>query len=284
MLPAMRPIVVGSLLAFFVVACSSNDSTPNDGGADGAQAADTGSGPAYATYVILGDSISDGGGEGPFFYDLLAANDDTAYPDWHGKDLRTRYGIDAAHVVKVSKGGAVSADLAGQLAKVPHDLPGPVLVTITIGGNDMTAAFVDILQGKDAADLAATKANIDAALAEIHSPDRFGTGVTATVFEANVYDPSDDVAPNFASCPAPLSLIPSTFDIATTFTTWNGAIGASIAATGDVDVDSHAIFLGHGAEKPTDGTRWFYSDCIHPNKFGHDQLRMAFWTAITGGS
>ncbi len=282
MLPAMRSIVLGSL-ALLVVACSSGDSTSNDAGADAA--ADTGpSGPAYATYVILGDSISDGGGQGPFFYDFLVANDDTLYPDWHGKDLTTRYGIDASHVVKASKAGAVSADLAGQLAKVPHDLPGPVLVTITIAGNDMTAAFVDILQGKDAADLAATKANIDAALAEIHSPGRFGAGVEATVFEANVYDPSDDVAANFASCPSPLSLIPSTFDIATTFTTWNGAIAASIAATGDVDVDAHSDFLGHGAEKPSDGTRWFFSDCIHPNQYGHDQLRMAFWNAITGGS
>ena len=43
------------------------------------------------------------------------------------------------------------------------------------------------------------------------------SGAQVTVFEANVYDPSDDVAANFASCPTPLNLIPSTFDIATTF-------------------------------------------------------------------
>jgi lysophospholipase L1-like esterase len=279
----MRAVVFASLCVFAVACSSSNDNTSNDGGTD-APAETATSGPAYATYVILGDSISDGGGQGPFFYDLLVSNDDTLYPSWHGKDLKTRYGIDASHVVKASKAGAVSGDLAGQLANVPHDLPGPVLVTITIGGNDMTAAFVDILQGKDAPDVAAMKSNIDAALAEIHSPDRFGAGVTATVFEANVYDPSDDVAANFVSCPAPLSFVPSTFDITTTFSTWNGTIASSIAATGDVDVDSHALFLGHGAEKPSDGTRWFYTDCIHPNQPGHDELRQAFWSAITGGT
>src|SRR4051812_47623449 len=32
--------------------------------------------PAYKSYVILGDSISDHGGVGPFFYDILATNDD----------------------------------------------------------------------------------------------------------------------------------------------------------------------------------------------------------------
>jgi lysophospholipase L1-like esterase len=262
------------------VACSDGTSATTDGGPD---ATDASTGPHYATYVILGDSISAGGGEGPFFYDLLVANDDATYPAWHGKDLQTRYGIGAANVVKASKGGAVSSNLAGQLATVSHDLPGPVLVTITIGGNNMTASFVDILQGQDAKDITAMKADLDAALAEIHSPDRFGKGVTATVFEANVYDPSDDVAANFSNCPTPLNLIPSTFDIATTFTTWNQMVSTAVAANaGDVDVDIHGKFLGHGVQLPSDGTRWFFTDCIHPNRYGHDELRQAFWSAITG--
>src|SRR5437868_24101 len=149
----MRQRLVGILgtAALSMAACSDGTST-TDGGLD---AADAPVAPHYATYVILGDSISAGGGEGPFFYDLLVANDDATYPAWHGKDLQTRYGIGAANVVKVSKGGAVSGNLAGQLAAVPHDLPGPVLVTITIGGNNMTASFVDILQGQDAKDISA---------------------------------------------------------------------------------------------------------------------------------
>lgn len=277
----MRQLVLVSAVFASILACGSTDSSTGDGGADAAP--DSGSAaPQYKTYVIVGDSISDSGGEGPFFYDLLVHNDDTAYPDWHGKDLATRYGIDTPNVVKVSKGGAVSSNLAGQLANVPHDLPGPVLVTITIGGNDMTASFVDIIQKADTADIAAMKSDIDAALAEIHSPDRFGQGVVADVFEMNIYDPSDDVSANFSGCPVPLSLVPSTVDAVTVFGNWNAAVASSLAATQDVDVDAHALFLGHGVEKPSDGTRWFFDDCIHPNKFGHDELRQAFWKAITG--
>ena len=51
---------------------------------------------AYKSYVILGDSISDHGGVGPFFYDILATNDDVTYPNWKGKDLTIVSAFEAA--------------------------------------------------------------------------------------------------------------------------------------------------------------------------------------------
>jgi hypothetical protein len=46
---------------------------------------------SLGTYIALGDSISDLGGTGPFFYDLLLNNDDTTYPAQKGHDLSTRF-------------------------------------------------------------------------------------------------------------------------------------------------------------------------------------------------
>lgn len=47
---------------------------------------------------MLGDSISDRGAKGPFFYDLLHQNDDTTYPTWKGHDLATRFpGLQYVH-------------------------------------------------------------------------------------------------------------------------------------------------------------------------------------------
>ena len=150
-------------------------------GATSGTGSSTGSGGSsaaiqYKSYVILGDSISDHGGVGPFFYNLLAKNDDAAYPKWQGKDLKSKFGQDLM-VVSTSKGGAVSGDLLGQVKKLPPSLPGPVAVTITIGGNDMQTNFLNILQGMDQAARTTFCANIKAALEELTQPDRFGKDV-----------------------------------------------------------------------------------------------------------
>ena len=42
----------------------------------------------------------------------------------------------------------------------------------------------------------------------------------------------------------------------------------------------HDTFYAHDLSKKAD--TWFHTDCIHPNKVGHNQLRAMFWTAITG--
>ena len=117
----MRSTPVSFLAAFAVVAaCSSTTTTtgtPAPAATDTADAAvneeaganDAGatSAPlAYETYVILGDSISDRGGSGPFFYDLLDAA------------LKKKFvGIQP---VKNSEAGSVSADLQAQPLSGPY--------------------------------------------------------------------------------------------------------------------------------------------------------------------
>ena len=236
--------------------------------------------PAYKSYVILGDSISDHGGVGPFFYDLLATNNDAAYPSWQGKDLKTKFGQDLM-VVSNAKGGAVSKNLPAQVSALPMSLPGPVAVTITIGGNDMQVAIGNILQGKDQPDQDAMRENLKAALGELTMPDRFGKGVEVHVFEADIYDPTGGKG-DFSKegCPAPLSFLPVT-PTDTFFMNWNGMVKDEVPMHGVSLVEPlHDTFYMHSLSNKADG--WFHTDCIHPNKAGHNQLRAMFWTAITG--
>jgi lysophospholipase L1-like esterase len=252
---------------------SSTTSTTSSTGAGGET-------PAYKSYVILGDSISDGGGQGPYFYDLLVDNDDAAYPTWQGLDFKTRFG-EGLQVVHDAKGGATSNNLPAQVSNLPDSLPGPVLVTITIGGNDMQANIFSILQGTDGPKREKFRANLASALGELTKPGRFGEGVDVHVFEADIYDPSDGKG-DFSKqgCPAPLSLLPVT-PTDGFFANWNGVVDEEVPMHGvSLVTPLHDTFHGHGIGNMND--RWFANDCIHPNKKGHNELRRMFWSAITG--
>jgi hypothetical protein len=123
------------------------------------------------------------------------------------------------------------------------------------------------------------RANLKAALTELTMPDRFGKGVEVHVFEADIYDPTDGTG-NFSSCPAPLSFV-STNMAATIFTNWNAVVSDEVPKYGaSLVAPLHQTFAGHGIVNKAD--TWFYKDCIHPNKMGHNEIRAMFWTAITG--
>jgi lysophospholipase L1-like esterase len=230
------------------------------------------------TLVILGDSISDGGGQPPFYYDLLQTNDDTKYPEWKGMDLKTKYGSSLA-VVKNSKAGSVSADLPGQVHTLPATLAGPVVVVITIGGNDMQANIVSILQGTDQSARTMFQMNLSTAFTELTMPGRFGAGVDVHVFEADIYDPTDGTG-DFSSCPAPLNFVPKT-PTNGFFGNWNMVVDTEVPKHAlSLPEPLHTTFHGHGITNIPQN--WFYSDCIHPNAKGHDAIRGMFWKAITG--
>lgn len=258
-----------------LAACTSSGtpvaSAPADAGvADGLvqEGQQVGPGAPFKTYVILGDSISDRGGKGPFFYDLLKVDLQAKLPD--------------LGVVKGSKAGSVSDDLPGQATKLPAELPGPVAVTVTIGGNDMQDAALAILQGDDAKQRTAYGANLVKAYDELTHEGRFGEGVKVTIFHANIYDPTGG-AGDFAEagCPGYLGAFPKQPTDAY-WDSWNKEGADAIAKYGAavVTVDIRAKFRDHGVGKLKDGTSWFAPDCIHPNTTGHDELRKLFSSAI----
>jgi len=243
-------------------ASSSGGTTPGDGSAPSETST------TFGSYVILGDSISDRGGSGPFFYDLL------------GDDLKAKLGD--VKVVKNSQSGARSIGLPEQVSTLPATLTGPVAVSVTIGGNDMQAAALDILNGNDEKARTAFTENVTKAYDELTRAGRFGEGVKVTIFHATIYDPTDGEG-NFgeAGCPGYLALLPKQ-PTRGYWDNWNNAAAEVLKKYGDavVTVDMRAKFDGHGVGKLKDGTSWFDPDCIHPNTTGHDEIRKLFFGAI----
>lgn len=248
------------------------------GGAGGGTAGMAGALPTqFGTYIELGDSISDKGGNGPFFYDLFFQNDDAAYPAWAGMDLKTKFGVQQH--VHGSKAGAESIDMPGQVDKLPTSLPGPVLVSITIGGNDVQSNAADIVQGKDGPARDKFRARFQQFLGKLKEPGRFGAGVEVYVLEADIYDPSDGQG-NFAEakCPGILAIFPKQ-PTDGFIKNWNDIVVEEVSKAGIV-LPAHDTFYGHGISNKTDG--WYNADCIHPNKRGHHEMRRLFWKTLTG--
>ncbi len=281
----MRPFALG-LVSLWFLACGGNVQdapTTGDGGAvDTGAASDSALGAkSYRTHVILGDSISDRGGEAPYYYDLLDKNDDARWPTDKGRDFATRYpGI---QVQKKSKGGSTAANLGGQIDTLPMRLDGPVLVTITIGGNDVQAALAKILtSGDDSLNRADFAEFLEESLGKLFTKDRFGPGVEVTVLMTNIYDPSDGTGKfTFASgtkCGGALGIWPASRPTAELLVPWQKVM-TDVAAKhpGTVVLDLHGKFAGHGVPG---AETWFVKDCIHPNAAGHDAIRDLFWDAI----
>jgi lysophospholipase L1-like esterase len=302
------PSTLLALLASLAFACggstaSSSQASPGgqNGDAsttDGASASDDGEAGAppppiapnasFGTYIVLGDSISAGGGQGPFFYDLLHQNDDTVYPAWQGHDLATRFpGIQYVHAAVAGSISGAYGDtettgaplLTTQIAGLGSSYPGDILVTITIGGNDLNDHAGDAILGLDGPEKMTFTSNLEADLDALLAPNRLGTG-KVYVLEANIYDASDgqgDWVKGGGACP-PYNV--STTQDTTVFSDWNQIITTAIAAhPGDYLFDIHTLFAGHGFNS-TDN--WYYSDCIHPNEKGHDELRKEAWEMLTG--
>jgi lysophospholipase L1-like esterase len=241
------------------------------------------------TYIVLGDSISDRGGQGPFFYDLLHQNDDTTYASWHGHDLATRFpGIQYVHAAVAGSITGAYGDqyttgaplLTDQIAALGSSYPGDVLVTVTIGGNDLDYHAPDAVVGLDTPDKQRFAANLKSALDTLTTPGRLGSG-NVYVLEANIYDASDgkgDWPSGGVACPK--YDVPATED-QQVFSAWNDIITQAIGAhEHDYAFDIHALFNGHGFNNANDS--WYFTDCIHPNQKGHHQLRKEAWRLLTG--
>ncbi|MEO7095377.1 MAG: SGNH/GDSL hydrolase family protein [Polyangiales bacterium] len=290
-------LVALSLAASAFVGCSSSDAV-NVAGGDSGPGSDTAPTPgtdtggdtakppagalAFKTYVVLGDSISANGGEGPYFDSLLMKNDDTKWPDYKGQDLTTKYG--AIKLEKHSKGGSTAVNLDSQVAALPKTLEGPVLVTITIGGNDVQAALPTVLGGgSDDAKRTQFQGYIQTALDELTAPGRFGEGVQVRVILANIYDPSDGTG-NFTfatgtKCGGALGFWPAGKETKSILDKWEDAMAVEAVKHPEVVyADLRARFDGHGVPSTTE--TWFVKDCIHPNSAGHTQVRGLMWEAV----
>jgi len=229
--------------------------------------------------VFFGDSITAGAGasRGSLEYPaLMRANDREAWPDWSDGALATRFPDLDGNILDVSRGGAVTGDLMGQLDRLEGQLgatpaDGPTLVVVTIGGNDAQQA---LFPGADAdAILDATLANMQDWVDALRDGSVLSGPVE--VVATNIYEPSDGAGQTEA-CFFGIdyaALLPK-------LEAYNEDLGAWAEAEDVAISDLRGHFLGHGFVDGAGDDLWLASDCIHPNDRGHHEIRRLFLASI----
>jgi lysophospholipase L1-like esterase len=233
---------------------------------------------AAPVYVGLGDSISiddyaDGPGRGGA--SLLACNRDEDFPEWRGKDLRTRLPGLTWRVLAMD--GATSRTLLEeQLPRLERLRVAPSVVTLTAGGNDVLLSYGDT-RGALAA-VRGVRARVERVLEGLSSL----TSPGATVVVGTVYDPSDGTGDTSRVG------LPAWAEVVDVLGQLNAVLRTAAAEHGARVADIHGRFLGHGLAcgdpaqdeaRPANRDLW-YCNVIEPNAWGAGAVREAFWDAL----
>jgi lysophospholipase L1-like esterase len=229
-------------------------------------------------YAALGDSMSIddyAGGPGRGAASLLWRNRDDDFPAWAGRDLTAR--DPTARLALLASDGATSATVAGeQLRRLRRLERTPTLATVTMGGNDLLAAYGDASAARRAIRTVVDNGRL--VLASL----RTLMGSQAPIVVATVYDPSD------GSGDAGRLGLPPWPEALELLTELNRALRMLAEDHQALVADVHARFLGHGlaagdptqpAARPPNRDLW-YCDLIEPNAWGASQIRAAFWAAL----
>ena len=207
-------------------------------------------------YAALGDSLSIddyAGGPGRGAASLLWRNRDDDFPAWAGRDLTAH--DPTARLALLASDGATSTTVAGeQLGRLRRLGLRPTLATVTMGGNDLLAAYGDTTAARRA--IAAVVDNGRLVLASL----RALMGPEAPIVVATVYDPSDGSGDagglGLPPWPEALALLAEL----------NRALRALAEDHRALVADVHARFLGHGlaagdptqpAARPRDRGLWY---------------------------
>ncbi|MCU1280246.1 MAG: hypothetical protein JWM53_3792 [bacterium] len=230
------------------------------------------------TYIALGDSISDRGGTGPYFYDLLSADLTAKFPG-----LTYVHGAQQGAITDVFSDNQPSGAplLKSQIAALGSSYTGDVLVTITIGGNDLNSHALAAISNTDAPLRGELDAHLADELGELATPGRLGSGKVYIVI-ANIYDFTDGQG-DFATVMCGPGVNVSPMAVATSFGAWNGVIATNIGKVSGALYDMHAAFTGHGYNNKDASQVWYdASSCVHPNALGHDAIRRGIYKIVTG--
>src|SRR5215218_3685808 len=229
-------------------------------------------------YAALGDSMSIddyAGGPGRGAASLLWRNRDHDFPAWAGRDLTT--GDPSARLVLLASDGATSTTVAGeQLGRLRRLGVTPTLATVTMGGNDLLAAYGDATAARRTIRRVVDNGRL------VLGGLRSLMGSEAPILVATVYDPSDGSGDagrlGLPPWPQALELLAEL----------NRALRVLAEDHQALVAEVHARFLGHGlaagdstqpAAHPPDRDLW-YCDLIEPNAWGASEIRAAFWATL----
>ena len=229
-------------------------------------------------YAALGDSMSIddyAGGPGRGAASLLWRNRYHDFPAWASRDLTAR--DPTARLALLASDGATSTTVAGeQLGRLGRLELAPTVATVTMGGNDLLAAYGDA----DAARRAIRTVVDNGRL--VLGGLRSLMGAEAPIMVATVYDPSD------GSGDAGRLGLPPWPEALALLAELNRALRMLAEQHQALVAEVHARFLGHGlaagdptqpAARPPCRDLW-YCDLIEPNAWGASQIRAAFWATL----
>jgi lysophospholipase L1-like esterase len=233
-------------------------------------------------YVALGDSISIdayAGGPGRGGASLFARNRDDDFPEWRGRDLRASHPALRYHLLAVD-GATTQTLLESQLPQLERSGITPAVVTLTIGGNDVLAAYGNTDRACHVARTVGVR--VGQALARLALVMR-APGDPIVV--GTVYDPSD------GSGDASRVGLPPWPEVVEVLAELNAGLRAVAEENGARIGEIHERFLGHGlrsgnpgqpSARPDDRDLW-YCNIIEPNAWGANAVRAAFWYALHPG-
>jgi len=200
---------------------------------------------------------------------LLYENSDDHWPDDSGNDLSSMYpGIE---LVNLATDGATIGEVFGEQLPQLDDSADPLLITLTIGGNDLLSAFGNRPRKDLLARIAADVAEAYDFLVDLIR----GRFSNATIILTTIYDPSDGLA-----------RIPGVFDDVPelpihVLDQLNDHIRVLAGGTPNVLLaDVHRHFLGHGMSAE-EADRWYWRrSLIEPNARGASEIRHVWLDAL----
>jgi lysophospholipase L1-like esterase len=201
---------------------------------------------------------------------LLYQNADDVWPEDAGNDLSSHFPKLAFD--NFASDGATIGEVFGEQLPRLEESSEPVLVTLTIGGNDLLSAYGSRPRLLERI-IADTAEAYDLLVDSVRRSYPNGTLVIATV-----YDPSDQTRtiPGVYDDAGPLPL-----EMLDRLNDHIRAIGRGTPHV--LLADLYARFLGHGVTAP-EKERWYWSrSLIEPNARGASEIRHAWLDALAFG-
>lgn len=205
---------------------------------------------------------------------LLHRNDDDRWPAFRGRDLVTH--APGIPLTDLTQDGATVRWVVGlQMPRIPSDLEGPVLVTLTAGGNDLLQMLEapppstdDPVMGGGPTDADEVADGLERIIGRLREELEEPTVVAGTV-----YDPSDGTGE------LPGSAVPEgALEVLDAF---NERVRALEEMAGVRVADVHDHFLGHGLAEPDEAARWYWRhSVIEPSARGASEVRRLFLEAL----